>query len=225
MFSIKIEPNTLYSLTTTTGQKKGSVFNKVPAFVGFPENYSDDFENNNVGSAPKYFCDQAGAFEVYKNKAGSKTLRQVVVDPLLVWDQWGPCDPEPFSEIGDSSFSDYEVSCDVLIENKGTAKIIGRISAYDPKKVLAGYTFTVNSDGKWNLLDSFNSIASGTVSYPSGKWHSLKLRFNGSLIKAYIDSIEITSVTNTSYSKGFVGLGSDKNYVQFDNFKINSLKE
>ena len=224
-FNLKVEPNTLYSLTTTTGQKKGVAFNTVPAFAGFPENYSDDFENYNVGSASKYFSDQAGAFEVYMNKAGSKTLRQVVVDPLLVWDQWGPCDPEPFTEIGDSSFANYVVSCDVLIENKGTAKIMGRISAYDPKKILAGYTLIVDNYGKWTLLDSVYSIASGIVSFQSGQWHRLMLSFKGSLIKAYIDSIEVASVTNTSYSKGLAGLGSGKNYVQFDKFKINSLKE
>ena len=225
MFRVKIEPNTLYSLTTTTGQKKGKASNKIPAFAGFPENYSEGFENYTVGSAPKYFSDQAGAFEVYLNNNGSKTLRQVVVDPLLTWDQWGPCDPEPFTEIGDSSFSDYEISCDALIENKGTAKIMGRISSYDPKKVLAGYTFAVDYIGNWVLMSSVNSIASGTVANPSDKWHSLKLRFAGTLIKIYFDSVEIASVTNTDYSKGFAGLGSGKNFVQFDNFKMISFKE
>jgi len=224
-FRINVKANTLYSLTTTTGQKKGTPSHKIPALVNFPENYSENFDSYAHGAAPRYWCDQAGAFEVYTAMDGAKTLRQLVADSLLTWDEWGPCDPEPFTEIGDQSFSNYEVSSDVFIENTGTAKIMGRIFSYDPKKVLAGYTLTIDNKGKWYLLSAVESIASGTVTFSAGKWHSLKLRFEGTKVKAFIDSGEVASVTNNDYSGGLAGLGSSKNFVQFDNFKIISLKK
>ncbi|MGH9448741.1 MAG: galactosylceramidase, partial [Terriglobia bacterium] len=53
-FSITLDPDSLYSLTTTTGQMKGTA--SPPPSAPFPFPFTQDFQHTASGRSPKYFC-------------------------------------------------------------------------------------------------------------------------------------------------------------------------
>lgn len=218
-FSVSLSANAIYSITTTRGQQKGEPSQAIPARQSFPRDYREDFEDYKRGKTPRYFSDQGGAFEVYRAKGESKTLRQVITNDLIVWDTWGPNDPEPFTEFGDF-FSDYEVSSDVLIEGKGTVKIMGRAKYFESNKGVHGYTLAVDDCGEWRLMKFLTTIVSGTVPFSADTWHSLKLQFEGNMIRVYIDGKEVAAVRDSTYAKGYAGVGSGWNHARFDNIRL-----
>jgi hypothetical protein len=58
-----LEPDSLYTFTTTTGQGKGTA--KPPSDNPFPLPYADNFEATEVKRAPRFLSDQDGAFEAH----------------------------------------------------------------------------------------------------------------------------------------------------------------
>jgi hypothetical protein len=68
-FTVSLEGNSVYTLSTTTGQKKGAHPAPPPA-ADFPLPYKDDFENYAAGVIPKYTSDQKGSFETAKRADG-----------------------------------------------------------------------------------------------------------------------------------------------------------
>ncbi|HEX8041211.1 MAG TPA: hypothetical protein VF490_18815 [Chryseosolibacter sp.] len=215
-FSIPLEPDAIYSLTTTTGQQKGAGKYPVPAETSFPRSYSEDFEAYHAGETPRYISDQGGAFEVCRLKGESKALRQVVTGARIPWDTWGPNDPEPFTEFGDF-YADYSVSTDALIEHSGTVKIVGRARYFESNKGVHGYGLIVDEKGEWKLMKFMTPLASGKISFGPDEWHSLKLTFKGATITAFVDGREIVSVSDTTYQNGYAGIGSGWNHARFDN--------
>src|SRR6185312_16391578 len=81
-FTITLEPGSIYSLSTTTGQQKGS-FENVPDPKPFPFPYYETFDEYSkpeaYGYLPHYTADIAEVFELADrpDKQG-KCLRQVV---------------------------------------------------------------------------------------------------------------------------------------------------
>ena len=125
MFTCTFQPASIYTLTTTTGQSKGSA--APPLVAPFPLPFKDDFESYTPGSTPKYFSDQAGTFEVFRRTDGNgQDLRQVSPQIGIRWtSEW-----QPYTLIGDAAWSDYDVSADVLIEtNGGLVFVQGRVGS------------------------------------------------------------------------------------------------
>ena len=151
--SITLAPNSVYSLTTTRGQRKGN-FDSVPELTRFPFPYADDFEQYGDpalnGYLPHYFADVAGAFELSKCPARSGTcLHQVVPVPTI---SWAP-DWMPYTIIGDDEWQDYEVTADVFLNSDDAAGVMGRINhvgtgyGFIPK----GYLLQLSSGGQLKL--------------------------------------------------------------------------
>jgi len=107
-FTFTFEPESIYSLTTTTGQGKGTAQPMAPA--AFPLPYVDDFEKTDLRRAPRYLSDQDGAFEVQPcDGRPGRCLEQVIsIKPI----PWGPM-PDPFTLAGDVTWTDYWVAADV----------------------------------------------------------------------------------------------------------------
>ena len=61
--SYTLDPDSLYTFTTTTGQGRGTA--KPPAAAAFPLPYADNFEDTEVARAPRFLSDQDGAFEAH----------------------------------------------------------------------------------------------------------------------------------------------------------------
>ena len=146
-------------------------------------------------------------------------MRQVITGELIVWDTWGPNDPEPFTEFG-AFYEDYDVSVDALIEREGTVKIFGRTKYFESNKGAHGYGLVINEHGEWKLMRFLTPLASGKVSFGAERWYNLALRFRGDIITAFVDGNEIASVKDGTYSKGYAGIGSGWNFARFDNLKM-----
>lgn len=138
-FILTLEPDSIYSLSTTTGQQKGS-FSNIPAPKQFPFPYYETFEDYTVpkawGHLPRYTADISGAFEIAERPDHKgKGLRQVVSVPAI---SWAP-DWQPYTIIGDAQWTDYEVSADVCLNPGDKAAVMGRIN-----HVGTGYGFIPN---------------------------------------------------------------------------------
>ena len=126
-FTITLEPNTVYSLSTTTGQQKGS-FDDIPASKPFPIPYEDSFElyknPSEWGYLPHYLADLIGAFELTPCPEGQgQCIRQAVGEHTLSWaPEW-----HHYTILGDSAWCDYEVSADVYLNPSDEAGVMGRL--------------------------------------------------------------------------------------------------
>ena len=153
-FTIALEPDTVYSLSTTTGQQKGS-FDNIPAERNFPFPYSENFDEyispKQFGYLPHYTADIAGIFEIAErpDKTG-KCLRQVVSEKPQSWaPEW-----MPYTILGDEHWQDYEVSADIFLDAGGWAGVMGRINNVGDGYgcVPKGYYLRLAADGACTLV-------------------------------------------------------------------------
>ena len=233
-FTMTIAPNSIYSISTTTGQQKGSY--PIPAAKPFPLPYYETYDHytdlKKWGYMPYYNVDPTGVFEVVNRPDGAgKCLRQVVDRKAEGWvgDEWAPS-----TVLGDDTWTNYEVSVDVSFDSTGWAGVMGRVTSLDhnsPK----GYYLRLAPDGAWGFYAMVggskgdgNLLNRGQVVLSSSQWHNLKLQFNGSTISGFIENKRVFSTTNSSYSSGMAGLvTAGPNGVRctalFDNLIINTL--
>jgi hypothetical protein len=220
-----LDPDSLYTFTTTTGQGKGTA--KPPADNSFPLPYADNFEATEVKRAPRFLSDQDGAFEAHPCLYRSgRCLEQVItVKPT----PWGPL-PDPFTLAGDVAWSDYRVATDILLSGDGPVTIMGRIDSADvfaDGKALwpSGYVFSIDPSGKWTLSSSTYKIptrdlASGSVNLLEGKWHHAELSFKADRISVSLDGKQLFTAADSSHSHGMFAIGTGWNRAQFDNLSI-----
>jgi galactosylceramidase len=153
-FLLTLEPDSIYSISTTTGQRKGS-FDDVPAPKVFPMPYYETFEEyatpKQWGELPRYTADIAGAFELAERPDGKgKALRQVVpVRP----NSWAP-EWQPYTILGDDQWTDYEVSADVYLNPGDSAGVIGRVNevGWGYGSIPKAYLLELADDGRCRLV-------------------------------------------------------------------------
>ncbi|MFZ0747441.1 MAG: hypothetical protein WAM85_23765 [Terracidiphilus sp.] len=224
-FEYTFDPDSLYSLTTTTGQGKGMA--QPPPAAPFPLPYEDDFESTPVGHAPKYLSDQDGAFEVHPcDGRPGQCLEQVITDKPI---PWGPM-PDPFTLAGDSTWKDYSVGADVRFLTAAPATVMGRIDSADvfqddKARLPSGYVLRLEPGGAWALLSAeFKkptvTLASGSATVDRSQWHRLELRFHGTQIVASLDGMQLASVEKSAHTHGMFALGTEWDHIQFDNLRV-----
>jgi sugar phosphate isomerase/epimerase len=231
-FSIALEPGCVYTLSTTTGQHKGTA--SIAACSPFPMPYRDDFESYAPGATPKYLCDQGGCFEVARRADGKgMCLRQVVTTEGAHWDYFdakkgkrvGWPNPTPETLAGNKAWSDYRVGVDVLLDNAGHATVFGRVAEHDGKQDLpCGYWLQVDRAGTWELRSDKALLASGKQPISADVWHRLEISFDGATIRSLLNGVLLAEVADTRYRCGMAGLGSGWNRAQFDNFAIDNVR-
>jgi galactosylceramidase len=227
-FSVSLDANSIYSISTTTGQQKGAT--TPPAAASFPMPYYETYDHyadfKAVGYRPYYHDDIAGGFELYKRPDGNgQCLRQVVSQPAQ---SWAP-ETNPYTIVGDTGWTNYEVSADVSIETtSGWASLLGRVnstgSGYGTNP--NGYYMTLSPTGAWSFYaaPTAGAITTGQATLAAGSWHNMKLVFQGTSIKGLVDGTQAFSVTDSKYSKGNVGLGTAaKTTALFDNLIVNAV--
>jgi len=163
-FTITLQPHSIYSLSTTRGQRKGS-FATIPATRPFPFPYLETFDHyapaNAWGYLPRYTADIAGVFEIAERPDGTgKCLRQVVSIPSLSWaPEW-----MPYTILGDEEWRDYEVSADVCLNPGDAAGVMGRINNVGTGYgcVPKGYFLELAADGTCRLVAIRGRVAKRT---------------------------------------------------------------
>jgi hypothetical protein len=221
-FVFSIQPDAIYTLTTTTGQAKGSASPPAAATLALP--YLETFESYASGAAPRYFSDQAGTFEVTNRADGQgQALAQVLPQKGIEWTG----EFNPYSVVGDSSWTDYEVNTDVLLNTNEWVYIWGRLNSVPgwSSATPSGYWLVVsNHPGVWQLRNASGVISSGSVKFAAGVWHNLRLDMQGSWLQAWVDGTQVASLTDTTYTSGLAGVGCGwTNFPQFDNFTVRQL--
>ena len=224
-FSLTVQPGYVYSLTTTTGQGKGTAAGPAQGAMSLP--YSDTFDSDATGSEAKYLMDWQGSFEVAACGGGrsGQCVRQVSPQTPITWDTLS----DPHALLGDVSWSNYTVSSDVLLEKSGYAELMGRANtqSYTGAGGLNAYHLRVSDTGAWSILSSntggtVSTLASGTVAaLGTGRWHTLSLTFAGSTITASIDGTQVGTTNNTTWGAGQIGYATSQGETaQFDNLSI-----
>ena len=134
-FSITLKPDAVYSLSTVTGQQKGT-FADIPASKLFPIPYEDDFEqyknSSEWGYLPHYLADLIGCFELVNAPMfnvqcsmfnDNTCIQQVVGSHTLSWaPEW-----HHYTILGDADWQDYEISADVYLNPGDEAGVMGRL--------------------------------------------------------------------------------------------------
>jgi Galactocerebrosidase, C-terminal lectin domain len=220
-----VTPGRVYSLTTTTGQGKGTA--KGSPSHGFALPYSDNFTGYAVGHEARYLADMDGSFEIVHCGGGRKggCLRQMADQLAVVW-RAGSRDPSAL--LGDVGWTDYTLTCDVMLEQAGYVELQGRVGAQTKSPARANaYFFRVSDTGAWSIIKSgtnarLTTLASGSVkALGTNKWHTLALAFHGSTITASVDGTAVRSVTDGGYSAGQVGIATSQTInAQFDSLAI-----
>ena len=227
-FHYTFDPDSLYSLTTTTGQAKGTA-TPSPSHA-FPLPYSENFDSTPDGRSPRYMADQDGAFEVHPCLGrAAACLEQVIATKPI---PWGPL-PNPWTLTGEEAWKDYEVSTDVYLPAQGSIALLGRIDSanvFADQKALwpSGYVLSINSDGHWSLTSYTYkkpsvALGAGESKLRAGAWHRVLLRFAGDQVTAELDGVAIASVQDASHKQGMVGIGTEWNHAQFDNLSVKQV--
>lgn len=238
-FEVQIEPNHVYTLSTTTGQRKGSAEPPADADVRMALPYQQDFEDTGSDLLAPMWQDVNGAYEATPcggERAGT-CYRQVITEQPIRWQRGGLLDPATL--VGDPRWwGDYQVSAQAMLEQPGYVELLGRIER-STKDAQHGYHLRVADTGAWSLYRegeqpveggwegqverTESELASGQMESEFGteQWHRLALDFQGSQITASIDGSELATVTDVHHSTGQVGLRTSKwQNAQFDDVSV-----
>ena len=214
---LELEPDAIYTFTTTTGQKKGS-HGTPPERKPFPFPFADDFEKYHAGDTPRYFSDQKGTFEVCRSPRGGLCLAQIVPEQGI---QWDPTPPKPHTLYGDTQWQDCSIQADVLLAG-GDVEIGGRYAT--PKNL--GYRWVLTREGRWQLKWQDAVLAEGQLEkFDAAAWHHMRLDLNGGSLTGFVDSTQLAAVSGRAPSKGMAFLVSTYNRNLFDNVRVGHVEK
>ncbi|MEW2397151.1 NPCBM/NEW2 domain-containing protein [Streptomyces sp. NPDC046862] len=223
-FSVTLKPGYVYSLTTTSGQGKGTASSPSRHALALP--YTDTFERSAPGREAKYLSDMQGAFELApcEGDRTGRCVRQMAAEKPIEWQD----DSDAFALLGDVTWRDYTVSSDVYLARRGTVELIGRAGEQQrPQSHQAGYFLRVSDTGAWSIVKSdtkgqLTTLADGTThALGTRSWHTLSLGFSGTTITAVVDGRRVGAVDDSAYAAGQVGLGVvGYRTDEFDNLRV-----
>lgn len=221
-FTLTIKPGYVYSLTTTSGQGKGTAVG--PPAAGLPLPYTNNLSSGS--GEPTLLAAQDGSFELAPclSPNGSTTCtEQTTAGKPVLWSQ--NTGRHPFAIIG-SNWGSYVASADVMVPQSGSAGLIGRFHAVSASHgTFNGYVFDVNTDGTFSLTLNRGGtaaysvsgqrqltpmrrirLAQGKVPFAPGTWHTLSLSMSGTAIKAGVDGGQVASLTDSTLTRGTPGI-------------------
>jgi hypothetical protein len=231
--TIRLLPHAIYSITTTTGQHKGTV-GKIPPAKPFPFPYRTRLAKADLAGVPKYFSDQEGAFDIVKPDWSRRpVLEQMITEPQIPWSY----QHRPFTVVGSAQWRNYTLDCSVRLASHGSAGLLMRIGSigwhFRQKNCVR---MMIHAGGQWKLT-TYNEIgkgkhrilhrvilAQGRTSPLGEHWHRLTLTCRGTRITAAIDGrtlaqVRITKITHNAMH-GMAGLATGWNHAWFKNFAV-----
>jgi Glycosyl hydrolase family 59 len=225
-FKLVARPGYVYTLTTTTGQGKGTTASPPGRIMPLP--YADDFNAYDPGRAAKYLSNMQGDFQIQRcgGHRGGRCVRQTVRRRPV---EWLHTSATPFAILGDRRWRNYRVAVDVLFDRHGGVQLIGRLGRQhgrSPKRIDGCYLH-VRDTGAWSIV--IKSRRRGSLTLARGiatslglhRWHRLSLEFEGPVISAAIDGKHLASVRDATSTEGQIGIGVDGYQPdEFDNLSI-----
>lgn len=224
-WTMTVAPNSIVSLTTTTGQRKGAASSPPPAPFPFP--YREDLESCAPGAPPRYLSDQGGAFVVTDRPGGGRMLSQQVQRAGIDWSKSALA----YTVAGDPNWNDVDVSAEARLENGEGAKDddhVGLLARWYPGATWihfttphpAGYHLRLRRDGRWTLTAARAVLAEGAVAAPGDGWHQLRLTCRGDEVRAWIDGRPVAEMRDATYPRGLAGLTSGFHPADFDELSV-----
>ncbi|GIG62504.1 galactosylceramidase [Longispora fulva] len=225
-YTITLQPGYLYSLTTTTGQGKGTATSPARSALALP--YTDNFDGYAANRSPRYFTDMNGSFETVPCAAGraGTCVRQMAPATPIRWTD----EPfnAPYTMMGERGWTDYTVSVDALMEQSGAVEVLGRIGQQNRNNNgLDAYHLRLADTGAWSIQRSnstwgFTTLASGTTAAPgTNQWHNLAFSFQGSTITAKLDGTTLGTANDGTIPAGMAGFGvTGYRTAQYDNYAV-----
>lgn len=222
-FTITLQPNSVYSLTTTRGQQKGVAGHRVPPPRPFPRVYKDDFNRDSLNREPPWWINYQGAFEVVKDPYGQN--RYLEQQSLRRGIDWFP-QPYPMIIFGDMAWKDTRLAVDFLLPDTGVVRLESRLNNLAWNSYPEGYSFQIRDDGEWRLqlAGKTTILQQGRHAPVKGRWHRLEMDCTGSRISVSIDGFPLAEVNDHSYGHGILALSSGWNRACFDNVDVEAKK-
>jgi galactosylceramidase len=213
LFTLHLQSNSVYTLTTTTGQQKGA--HDIPADRPFPFPFKENYDTYPSGATPRYHSDQKGTFAIADVQGHGRCLQQVVPRQGYLW-QYMPNVRKPYTVIGDQDWQDYTIAADVFIRS-GDVELGGRFG--DINKL--SYRFILDVKGAWSLAYQDRRLASGRViDFDARRWHTMKLSMNGRELGAELDGRNLCAVQDSERPSGMAYLASSYDANCFDDLLI-----
>ncbi|XP_069806054.1 galactocerebrosidase isoform X1 [Dendropsophus ebraccatus] len=229
IFTLELGVDEVYTLTTLTTGQKGS-YPDPPGSQPFPRKYKDDFNVRNppFTEAP-YFADQSGVFEYFTNTSDPGdhvfTFRQVLTQRPITWasDAY-----QAMSVIGDYSWSNVTVTCDIYIETPGTGSVFlaARVDqGGSPAALAKGIYFWVSADGTYKVTGDLQGkivLRKGLAGVRARQWHTLTLQVQGFSAYGLLNGNPLwKDVLTLGPVHGWVAIGTGSmEFAQFDNFVV-----
>ncbi|XP_018418855.1 PREDICTED: galactocerebrosidase [Nanorana parkeri] len=228
-FTLQLGVDEVYTLTTLLKGRKGS-YPDPPKSQPFPRNYKDDFNVRipSFSEAP-YFADQSGVFEYFTNTSDpgdhTFTFRQVLTQFPITWVSDAK---QPISIIGDFTWSNVTVTCDIYIETAdvGGVFIAARVDQGGSHTYLAkGIYFWVFADGTYKVTGDLLGkiiLVKGDSGVRAGAWHTLTLHLEGFHAYGLLNGNPLwKDVITVGPVHGWAAIGTAAfEFAQFDNFKV-----
>ncbi|MGG1518823.1 hypothetical protein ABE504_25665 [Paenibacillus oryzisoli] len=222
------EPYAIYTLTTTSGQRKGDEELRIASSTVFPLPYRDSFTAGHPGGNPAYTSDQGGAFEWEPLPEGGLVLRQQVTEAQIPIDWTYRRTPEPYTLLGSLEWANYRVGVEVQLEaSAGYIGLCGRVS-YTSKsnEPPEGYWLRMQHTGRWQLMKGKVPLLQGDIeALVPGEWYAAELSFEGKTISAAWNGEELFAFTDSEIASGQIALLSSYHRHAFRELRIEQLRE
>ena len=88
------------------------------------------------------------------------------------------------------------------------------------------YCLAVRGDGKYSIRRRLAGVSGSIgpafngIPFQTGTWHTFKLEVVGSTLNAYIDGFLFQTQSDTSFSKGRIGIGTTNASARFDDVRV-----
>lgn len=231
--------NILYADDFDYTGKKVAVIDNQGKLSQETEDYIEN-RGGDTGCIPRYSNVINGAFEVVKKEDGSYVLRhQIDAEDEGVGVPWKNGDAAVL--FGDFRWTNYRANIDTLFEETNCTDSVARLgirqmgSSWELTES-SGYTFQIDSLGKWVLYRKKEKVDEGEITdekvFKTGYnvWNNISLEGDGNVITAYVNGNKITTYTDkTPITFGRVGIGeglkAKYTHMQFDNLMITKIKD
>jgi len=227
-FTLTLQPDELYTLTTLTVGQHGS-YSPPPPSKPFPLPYYDNFEKYNIGEEADCYAPQAGVWEVCQTNdtQHSKVNRQVILHDPIYWCDTGN---STINIGGDYSWSDIRVQADVFVPSVNGSDGIFTATRLDrggcASKDATGIFFGLYpSIGKFDVTTDLarkQPVAVGICNITYDKWYTVSLSSKDNKVNGFLGSKQLFSVSiPKNITNGFTGYGTvGYGYADFDNWSV-----